>query len=277
MTHSGRPIDHVVVAVNDLDQTAKLYASLGFTLTPRAQHPWGTANRLAQFAGGNFIELLEIDRPELIPEHDFNATPKHFSFGAFNRHFLAHTEGLSMLVLAGNDSAADAARYQAANIGDYAPFDFERTATLPDGSNAKVAFSLAFATPPKSDLAAFFTCHNRFPEVFWKPQYQTHANGAKMITEVMMIAEAPHEFAEFFTAFSDGEVTVFGQHVEIACADHKISILTHAAAQNRYPDHGVPAAQELRMLGLVIETQAGLPAEKVLRAPQAGGMLIEFK
>ena len=63
---SGRAIDHVVLTVRDLDAAAITYQRLGFTLTPRAAHDdqMGTSNRLAQFRGRNFIELLEVDRPE---------------------------------------------------------------------------------------------------------------------------------------------------------------------------------------------------------------------
>ena len=60
---SGRAIDHVVLAVEDLDRAAISYQILGFTLTPRAAHEdrMGTSNRLAQFRGRNFIELFEVD------------------------------------------------------------------------------------------------------------------------------------------------------------------------------------------------------------------------
>jgi catechol 2,3-dioxygenase-like lactoylglutathione lyase family enzyme len=35
---TGRAIDHVVLAVRDLDRAAARYEQLGFTLTPRASH-----------------------------------------------------------------------------------------------------------------------------------------------------------------------------------------------------------------------------------------------
>ena len=75
LTASGRAIDHTAVAVRDLDAAAAAYEAQGSTLTPRAQHPWGTANRLIQLPRGNFIELLEIDRPDMLPPHDPAATP----------------------------------------------------------------------------------------------------------------------------------------------------------------------------------------------------------
>ncbi|MEM7505581.1 MAG: VOC family protein [Pseudomonadota bacterium] len=191
-----RAIDHIVLAVRALDQAAARYAALGFTLTPRASHPdhMGTANRLAQFADRSFIEMLEVDRPQSMAPHDAEAVPPFFGFGAHNKEFLARREGMSMLVFTGQDQAADVAGFSAAGLGGYAPFDFGRKAVLPNGSEVEVAFSLAFATLPGAPGPAFFTCHNRFPENFWKPGFQRHANGASGIAAAYLaLAEpAPH-------------------------------------------------------------------------------------
>jgi hypothetical protein len=67
----GREIDHVVVAVRDLDRAGE---ELGFTLTPRAMHDerMGTSNLLAQFAEQNFIELLVVDRPDRLEHFPLN-------------------------------------------------------------------------------------------------------------------------------------------------------------------------------------------------------------
>ena len=96
-----RPIDHLVLAVRDLDAARADFQRLGFTLTPVARHPFGTANMLAQF-GGSFLEILAVADPAAIPSGDGT----HFSFGAFNRDYLEGGEGLSMLVLKSGDAAA---------------------------------------------------------------------------------------------------------------------------------------------------------------------------
>src|SRR6476620_4582345 len=105
---SGRAIDHVVLAVQDLDRAALSYQELGFTLTPRAAHEdrMGTSNRLAQFSGKNFVELLEVDRQDRLARHDFTASPRFFSFGDHNRLAVREREGLSMLVFAGDNARA---------------------------------------------------------------------------------------------------------------------------------------------------------------------------
>ena len=234
-----RQIDHIVHAVANLDAAAATYEAMGFTLTPRAQHAWGTANRLIQFPDKSFIEVLEIERPELIPGHGFDETPPRFSFGAYTRDFLADGEGLSMLVLSGDDSRGDAARFAEAGLGGYAPFDFERQARQPDRSEVTVAFSLAFATSNEMPRAAGFTCHNRFPENFWKPKYQQHANGAEGLAEVVMVSAEPGEQRPFFESFTGVEATAEESGLAFALGPHRLSVMTPQSYAARF---GQPAS-----------------------------------
>ncbi len=255
MSAKGRAIDHIVIAVRDLDRAAARYEALGFTLTPRAHHDWGTANRLAQFRGRNFIELLEIERPELIPEPD----PPHFDFGAFNRDFLARREGFSMMVLQGTDSSSDVARFEAAGLDSYAPFDFERQATLPDGAVVRVAFSIAFATHKDIPAAAFFTCHNRFPENFWKPDFAAHGNGAEAIVEVVMAAARPEDHGAFLAAFSGGAATPADGGIAVSCGPHRLTVLSAEALARRYPGETADLSIGPYLAGFVIEGAAVEP------------------
>ena len=54
-----RGIDHLVIAVRDLDAARATYQRLGFTLTPEARHPFGTKNALVQLNGA-FLELVAM-------------------------------------------------------------------------------------------------------------------------------------------------------------------------------------------------------------------------
>lgn len=269
------PIDHVVIAVNDLEQAADRYRALGFTLTPRALHPWGTANRLVQLRTRNFIELLEVDRPALISDHDLSATPPRFSFGAFNRDFLKHHEGMSMLVLQGRDSHTDVARFERAGLRTYAPFDFQRDATLPDGSRATVAFSLAFATHPDAPAAGFFTCHNRFPDAFWRSQYQSHANGAQSISEVLMTSDRPEHYADFLGAFAGETPTPHREGFSVACGPQQLRVLTPDALTGRFPGETWPRTSGLRFAALVISGDAVRPG--LTPSNKACGVSVEWR
>ena len=102
-------LDHVVHAVRDLDAGAEFYRRAGFTVGARNRHAWGTHNRIVQLKNC-YIELLEIAEPEKIVPHGDHS----FSFGAFNRDFLASQEGLSMLILNSCNAAEDARSFEAA-------------------------------------------------------------------------------------------------------------------------------------------------------------------
>jgi hypothetical protein len=183
--------------VHDLDAVGERYAALGFTVGARNKHPWGTHNRIVQFLGV-FIELITVGEPELIPP----ATPRSISFGQFTGDFLAKHEGLSMLVLEGKGAAADADAFRAAKIGDFEVFDFEREGKRPDGSTVKVAFSLAFAADKLAPDTGFFTCQQHYPENFWNPEFQKHANGVTGIAGVVFVADNPADHHVFFKAFA---------------------------------------------------------------------------
>src|SRR5262250_1923586 len=132
-------INHLVLASHDLEALRSAYQALGFAVKQRGGLPFGISNSVVQLQG-NFLELLSVTGPH--PEHG----PGHFSFGAFNRDYLARHEGFSMLVLDTPDARADIASWRAAGLQVYEPFDFSRAAMMPDGENVKLGFSLAFVT-----------------------------------------------------------------------------------------------------------------------------------
>ncbi len=227
----NRAIDHLVLAVKDLEVAREAYRRMGFTLTPPAQHPWGTSNSLVQLQG-NFLELLAIAEPAKIPPPE----PGRFSFGAFNQTFLKRRRGLSMLVFQSADARRDQAEFKARGLETYEPFDFSRQAKLPDGSFKTVAFSLAFATEPRMPDAAFFTCQQHAPEFFWKREYQRHANGARAVVEVVMLANDPGGFAEFFGKLVEpGAVTRSEGALRVRLGKGALSMLDATRLAQRFP------------------------------------------
>jgi hypothetical protein len=192
-----RNLDHIVHAVHDLDAAAALYEKLGFIVGARNKHPWGTHNRIIQF-DGSFIELLTVGEPDKIAAH----APHSFSFGAFHRDFLAHEQGLAMLLLNSTDVKADNAAWREARIGDFDVFNFEREGRRPDGAVVKLAFSLIFAADRNAPDTGFAACQHYYPENFWNPAFQKHANGVKGIDGVVLVADAPDRHRDFLLAYT---------------------------------------------------------------------------
>ncbi|MEM8688965.1 MAG: VOC family protein [Pseudomonadota bacterium] len=234
-----RGIDHLVLCVNDLEAARTFYGALGFNLTPAAQHPFGTANSLVQLADFSFLELLAVEDASKITA----AGTGQFSFGDFNRGFIEEGpgEGFSMLVLDSLDAGADLAAFKAAELTTYEPFGFSRSAKLPDGEEVTVSFSLTFTTHPDLPQGAFFTCQQHAPEHFWKAEYQRHANTASGTAEVIVLADQPLKFANFFQAFvGTDEITAWDEGVTVQTGRGAISVISPADWRVHFPETFAP-------------------------------------
>ncbi len=257
-----RPLDHLVLCVRDLDAARESYARLGFTLTPKALHPFGTGNSLVQLHG-NFLELLAIVDRRLIKPVEAGG----FAFAAFNERFLAAREGMSMLVFASNDARRDHREFAASGLQTYAPFDFSRLAKLPVGSEATVGFSLAFATDPLMPEAAFFVCQQHAPEYFWKRDYQSHRNGALAVDEIVMVAPDPAALAGFFAKLQpDGALSTKGGRLTVATSRGSITVLDAAAFAARFPANPPPALASPHFAACRLHVADLAMTEAVLRA-----------
>jgi hypothetical protein len=226
-----RRIDHLVICVHDLERAHQSFRALGFNLTPVGEHPFGTCNRLAQLAN-NFLELLAVADPAAIPP----AAPGRFSFAAHNQAFLANAEGMSMLALHSADAHADAAHFAADGLGGYSPLDFGREARLPDGRTAQLAFSLAFAISPAMPGLAFFTCQQRHaPDLFWKPNYQAHPNGALRVIEVVLSAPEPAAHRGFLERVMESPAEMAPGRLTVGTTGDLLKVLSPGELARRLP------------------------------------------
>jgi hypothetical protein len=285
-----RPLDHVVVCVRDLEGSRQAWQALGFTATPRGVHPWGTSNHLVLFQG-NFVELLALTAdPRSLPAPG----PGELGFAAFVGGLLARRQGLGMLVLKSEDTAADLKAWEAAGLRTWAPLSFSRAATLPDGGQARVAFALAFATDPRMPECVFFTCHHETPELVWRAEYQAHDNGALAITEVVMVAEDPPALRDFFLALvGPGSAIRSDGHLVVRAGGGRVTVMPPERFAARFPGAELPAGPASpHLAGLRVSvrdldrvaallTERGVPfrrwAWSIQVAPaSASGVVLEF-
>ncbi|HZH12589.1 MAG TPA: VOC family protein [Microvirga sp.] len=225
-----RRIDHLVIAVRDLEKSAAFYRRLGFQVGARNRHAWGTENRLVQFPG-TFLELITVGEGAPIPPHEQG----RFSFGAFVQDYLRSREGLAMLVLDSRDAKADAAAFAQRGIGAFEPFHFERTGRKPDGSETRVAFTLAFAADRSAPKAGFFVCQQHYPENFWNPAFQAHDNGATGVATVALATPEPDRLKQFLTDFTGSVPMRPALHdLSFRLADAHLDVMTPDDAAESY-------------------------------------------
>lgn len=112
-------IDHIVVAVNDLDQAAADYARAGFTVLDGGTHASGqTHNALVTFQDGSYLELIALVDPSQRPDHHFFAK-------------LDNGDGPIAFAIRSDGLAEDAGRLDGAELRPNGPRDGGRL--RPDG------------------------------------------------------------------------------------------------------------------------------------------------
>jgi catechol 2,3-dioxygenase-like lactoylglutathione lyase family enzyme len=163
-------LDHIVIAVHDLDAAIVSYRSLGFTVQPGGRHPGRTShNALIVFADGAYIELIAWTAPA--PQERWWRTLQ------------AHGEGYVDFALLPRDTMAvlQAARGRGLHtlIG---PVDGGRV--RPDG--AQLQWRTARHETP--DLP--FLCGDLTPRALRVPEgdVRLHANGAQGVVELAIAA-----------------------------------------------------------------------------------------
>ncbi len=227
-------INHLVLAGRDLEAMRSHYAGLGFTVTPRGQHPFGTGNSLVQL-DGSYLELLAVTAPQDVPDHRAG----HFSFAAFNRDYLKRHEGFSMLVLDTADARADVEAWRAAGLHTYEPFDFSRPAKLAGGSEITVSFTLAFVSHPGAPWLGLFACQHHTPEYFAQPLYLQHGNGAQRVQDVWIVGDAAPDLAGFMQTITGAKAVSEDPSVTRLQTRIGTIVLARAAAFERA--FGLPA------------------------------------
>ncbi|MGH8749063.1 MAG: VOC family protein, partial [Burkholderiales bacterium] len=181
-------IDHVVIAVRDLDHAQQTYTRLGFTLTPRGFHTLGSANHCIMF-GSDYVELL--------------ALPRQHPAMRYYADFLARGEGLAAVALASADADAAHAELVADGIEADAPLDLSRPVRLAQGER-DAAFRIVQFAPAQTPGCRSFVCQHLTRDLVWRPEYQTHALGATGLAALAVIAENPaisaKDYARLFDA-----------------------------------------------------------------------------
>lgn len=152
------PLDHIVIAVQDLERTIADYQSLGFNVLRGGEHPGrSTHNALVVFADGAYFELIAWCA----------AAPEE----RWWQQLQQHGEGLVDFALLPTETGAVVAA-QARGLGYEAPYEGGRL--RPDGEQLR----WRNARSPSPDLP--FLCGDLTPRALRVPEGQArvHPNGA---------------------------------------------------------------------------------------------------
>ncbi len=284
MSHPVQGVDHIFLLVNDLDLSAEHYRKLGFTLSPRGLHSAakGTANYTIIFKD-DYMELLGIVADTPANQHQ--------------RDMLAR-DGEGFRAIACRIDDAYAAREQLAELGIAAEpvGEFSRPLPLPDGSEGIAAFAVTHFAPSETPTGFVFMCQHKTRDMVWRPELQSHENGAEALASIIAVSEDTAAMAAGFARlYAAGRVSeIAGGHAVTTGANSaQILVLTPEAAAARYSADAVAATPKtgFAVLGIRVRdlaatrsllTQNGLAVHETAEgtiwvAPaHASGSILEF-
>jgi hypothetical protein len=201
-------IDHLLTYVRDLNQATQAYERLGFTLTPISDiTAMGIANRLAllkpRIAGAaSFIELMSASDRARLP--------------AAMAQVLSGPERIKSMVMMTPDARAAHQELVSNSYGFAPPVHVKREWVIPGEASVWPEFDVLMPIPAP---LAFNACQYHNVNLYLRPDWQQHANGAQTLNAVFAVAPDANEVANYYAE-------LFGK-----------ASLEHGAAQAVSPGH----------------------------------------
>ena len=186
---SALDLDHIGIAVRDLDAASAQFRRLGFKLTERGYHTLppetpggprpraGTANHCAMLERG-YLELIGISDP---------------AYGGRLKADIERYQGVHIVAFGTDDAAATSRtlRDRGLPIGESRPL--ERPIEEPDGAQL-ARFEIVDFPRDLIPEGHFFAIRHLTRDLLWKPPLLAHPNGAKSLESLTIAVADPADF-----------------------------------------------------------------------------------
>jgi hypothetical protein len=245
-------IDHVVLAVHDLDLAAETFRRLGFTLTPRGYHDFGSQNHCVMF-GDDYIEIVAVPKP-----HPFNQ---------YYTDFLVRGEGLAATALKSDDAAAAAREFAAAGLAPSGPLQLSRPVQI-DEIARQARFALVGLPPEATPGHRMFVCQHLTRDLVWRAEWQSHENGAVRLAAVAIADEMPAVAAVPYQRIFSSAATAITEGLLVETGDMPLAFASADALAKKLPGVWITGRPEPAAVALFIHVADRDVAEQVL---QQGG------
>jgi hypothetical protein len=173
-------IDHLLTSVHDLDAAASLFRRMGFTLSPISRiEGMGISNHLVLMTPptpgvGNYIELMTAHNPANLPPPMVRT--------------LSGAEGIKSMVLVSADIDRARTAIFEAGFDAGAPFHVKREWMIAPGESVFPEFDVIL---PVDAPLTFNCCRYYNVDLYLRPEWLKHENGARRLSSVIAVADDP--------------------------------------------------------------------------------------
>ncbi|MDP6705760.1 MAG: VOC family protein [Alphaproteobacteria bacterium] len=232
-------LDHTVINVGfEMDRAEGLFQNLGFTLTERGYHSLGSINHLMMF-GTDYLELIGLPPDTETNRPDIAEAPI----------------GINGLVFKTADVDTTYAHLQSLDMAGDPPKAFTRPVELPEGT-FDASFRTVAVRPGVFPGGRVYFCEHGTPELVWRREWQTHANGAVAMPEFVVASTAVEREAEDFARLLHSQV----DGASVAIDGSRLSLLSPDAYGERYGDLASPMGERESIFGAIVIRTGSLDA-----------------
>jgi hypothetical protein len=242
-------LDHVVIDVRDrIDEAMRCFQALGFQLTPRGHHTLGSVNHLAMFAT-DYLELLGFAQ-------DGSTRPEIMRFPV----------GLNGLVFKTADADLVHGHASAAGLPILPVQSFSRPVALDSGTQ-DARFRTTRLDPAQVAMGRVYFCEHQTPDLVWRPEWQTHPNGAFAIARVVVATADPQRTAMLFRGlFGDDAISDRDRRQTLTAGTAQVELSTPDAVSAEFGGAPAePAGRAEYVAALGIRVRSLHEAEQCLR------------
>lgn len=219
-------LDHVIIAVSNLDTAESQASKLGFTMTEITAHVgWGTANTCIMFPGldgqGDYVEILGIRDPKI-------------GTNGLAEHLEEQGEGMLSLALKGRADKVTQV-FEQLGIQHFGIESLHRDVQVTVGTTQRASFKLVRPQRGPFNPIPAFVCEHLNHDTVWAERFLSHANGTIGIKAVQIMMSHDQNLGSGYEAlitgaFSEGASGPVGADIEFYTAESWSRIYGEAEA-----------------------------------------------
>lgn len=255
MTKTIREIDHLLTYVRDLDAAASTFRRMGFTLSPLSRiEAMGISNHLVLMrqAIPGFANYLE-----LMSTHDRARLPPPMA------KVLSGPEGIKSMVLGTEDAVAAQQAMVKHGFAAAPPVHVKREWKIAPGQSVFPEFDVIL--PVEAPLA-FNACRYFNVELYLRPEWLDHANGAERVAAVFAVAEDAGAVARRYADLFEAPTTLSADVARTTPGRLDLEVMSAEAVEGRF-GLTLAAPRAAAYLGYLVE----VASLDVLRSCLAAG------
>jgi catechol 2,3-dioxygenase-like lactoylglutathione lyase family enzyme len=250
MTAKAAVFHHVGLITHDMDKTIARYEQLGFVFTPLSLPRISLAPGKAPevFGAGNRTAIFEENYLEVLAHTDISlwntTTPEQR--GPYNIDLpLARYEGMHVMHFGTDDLAGLHDRLTSQGVECTSIKPFERNVDTPDGQQMMKAE--AFSFPPQANPEGLVQIAQHLtPELVLQPRFMKHPNGARLVTESIVCASDPEQYARKYSLYTGYDYKSTGGHFEVGFGGQsRVTVVSPEQVESVVPGSAAPAVPSL--------------------------------